>query len=44
MIFFAEEQQCTTEKTGKLSVNMRAIAVPNDVFNELGIKVVKEPN
>jgi hypothetical protein len=39
MIFFAEEPQVTTDKTGKVSVNMRAIAVPNDVFNDLGIKV-----
>src|SRR5262249_29666869 len=42
MVFYPEKPQMTTDKVGKVSINLKPIFVPNDVLNELGIKVVKQ--
>lgn len=39
MIFFSQKPESVPGDRGKLSLNMNVIMVPNDVFNELGIKV-----
>ena len=39
MIFFSEKPEFAPGEGGKVSVNMKIIFVPNDVFAELGIKV-----
>jgi len=39
MLFYSQKPDSTPDDTGKVSLNMNLILVPNDVFSELGIRV-----
>jgi hypothetical protein len=42
MIFYSEKPQVTPGEGGKITVKTNAIFVPNNVFDELGIKIEKK--
>jgi hypothetical protein len=44
MIFYSEKPQVTRGEGGKIFKTTKEILVPNNVFEELGIKIRKKPN